>query len=153
MPREPDWQRRGTVGPLTPTRRLSSWKNCSEMWATWVFATTQGFRDVAGFSAIINQAVLQVRFFFHFLLLLSPSSRAVAPDLISGAINVELCPVGFTICLHMFIRQKPPAHTTLMLLIAWLLASHVIFYLLVNKRAGLGLCFPSTGCFEHCLHL
>lgn len=41
--------------------------------------------------------------FFHFLLLLSPPSWAVAPDLISGAINVELCPVVFTITLHMFL--------------------------------------------------
>lgn len=81
-------------------------RNCSEMWATWVIATTQGFRDVACFSAIIKQAALPVQyfffFFFHFLLLLSPSSWAVAPDLISGAINVELCPVVFTISLHMF---------------------------------------------------
>lgn len=41
-------------------------QNCSEMWATWVFVTTQGCRDVAGFSAIINQAVLQVHFFLFF---------------------------------------------------------------------------------------
>lgn len=41
-------------------------QNCSEMWATWVFTTTQGCRDVAGFSAIINQAVLQVHFFLFF---------------------------------------------------------------------------------------
>lgn len=41
-------------------------QNCSEMWATWVITTTPGFRDVARFSAIINQAVPQVHFFSFF---------------------------------------------------------------------------------------
>lgn len=83
-------------------------RNCRETRATWVIATTQAFKGVASSSAIIKQASLPVQYifflvFFHFLLLPSPSSWAVAPDLISGAINVELCPVVFTISLHMFL--------------------------------------------------
>lgn len=128
--------------------------NCSEMWATWVITTTQGFRGVACSSAIIKQAALPVQYifslFFFFISCCSwaPSSWAAAPDLISGAINVELCPLVFTISLHMFLWQKPPARITLMLITARVLASHVLLYLLVNVRAGLGLCLPSIGCFE-----
>lgn len=44
-------------------------RNCSEMWATWVIATTQDFRDIACFSAIIKQAALPVQLllFFFFI--------------------------------------------------------------------------------------
>lgn len=46
--------------------RAAILRNCSEMWATWVIAMTQGFRDVTCFSAIIKQAALPVQYFFFF---------------------------------------------------------------------------------------
>lgn len=145
------------LGPLTPTRRLSSRKIAGKCGPLGWSRQLKALGMLQASQPLLPRQFFKFLFFFspffHFLLLLSPSSQSVAPDLISGAINVELCPVVFTICLHMFRRQKPPAHTMLMLLIAWLSASHVIFYLLVNKRAGSGFCPPPVGCLEHCLYL